>query len=77
MNAINPKSARFSLTSTLALTLVLTLALTWVLSLRPVRLKIGDYYYIDQALNWYSKEVSQTSQITIKGELKDEFRSEL
>ena len=41
MNAINPKNSRFSLT--LALTLALTL--TWILSLRPVRLRIGDYYY--------------------------------
>ena len=36
-----------------------TLALTWVLSLRSVRLKIGDYYYnhsnFDQATNWYEK----------------------
>jgi hypothetical protein len=41
----------------LALTLALasTLTLTWVLSLRAVRLKIGDYYYdqgkFDQAVN--------------------------
>jgi len=43
------KSLKFSLTSTLtlALTFVLTLALAlnWFLSLRSVRLKIGDYYF--------------------------------
>jgi hypothetical protein len=36
-------------------TLTLSLTLTWILSLRPVRLKIGDYYYnqgnFDQAVN--------------------------
>ena len=51
-----------SLTLTLTLTLALTfllLTLTWVLSLRPVRLKIGDYYFArgnyDQAVNWYER----------------------
>jgi hypothetical protein len=33
----------------------LTLALTWLLSLRPIRLKIGGYYFkqgnFDQAIN--------------------------
>jgi hypothetical protein len=52
-----------------------------IMSLRCVRLKIGDYYFnqgnFDQAANWYGKEVSQTSQMTIKGELKDEFFNEL
>jgi hypothetical protein len=50
MSAIDPKTARFSLTS----------ALAWFLSLRPVRLKIGDYYYeqgnFDQAVNWYQTQ---------------------
>lgn len=55
MNAINAKNSRFP--STLTLALILLLALTWVLSFRPVRLKIGDYYFnqgkFDQAVNWY------------------------
>ncbi len=49
-----------TLTSTLILTLALTLLLTWVLSLRVVRLKIGDYYFnrgnFDQAVNWYQTQ---------------------
>ena len=58
---INPRNvaskSRFSciLTSASTLTLVLLLTLAWLLSLRPVRLKIGDYYYdqgkFDQAVN--------------------------
>ena len=44
-NAINPKNLKFSFAFTLALTFVLALALIRVLSLRPVRLKIGDYYF--------------------------------
>ncbi len=55
------KFLTFSLTSTLALILLLTLTSTWVLSLRPVRLKIGDYYFkqgkFDHAFNWYEKVV--------------------
>jgi hypothetical protein len=53
--------------STLALILLLTLALTstWVLSIRPVRLKIGDYYFergkFYQTVNWY-----QTQQTKLK-----------
>jgi len=62
------KLPKFSSTSTLtsasasALTfaLVAALALTWVLSLREVRLKIGDYYCnqgkYDQAANWYQTQ---------------------
>jgi hypothetical protein len=48
--------------STLTFTFVLALALTstWVLSLRPVRLKIGEYYFnrgnFDQAVNWYQTQ---------------------
>ena len=43
--------------------MLLTLALTstWLLSLRPVRLKIGDYYYnqgnFDQAIRWYGNVI--------------------
>ena len=52
---MNPKNSGFSSTLTLLLTLALTS--TWILSLRPVRLKIGDYYYnqgkFKQAVNWY------------------------
>jgi hypothetical protein len=40
---------------TLALIMLLTLTSTWLLSLRPVRIKIGDYYLeqgnFDQAAN--------------------------
>ena len=61
MNAINPKNLTFSSTLALTLLLTLTLALTWVFSLRPVRLKIGDYYFkqgkFDQAVIWYGKVV--------------------
>jgi len=61
--------------------LLVPLLFLWLISLREVRLKIGDYYFgkgkFDQAANWYGKEVSQTSQMTIKGELKDEFCNEL
>jgi len=64
MNAINPKNLKFSfpLTSALGFTLLLasTLALTFVFSLRPIRLKIGDYYFgqgkFDQAVNWYQTQ---------------------
>ena len=45
----DPKNSRFSSTLTLALTLLLAstlaLALAWVLSLRTVRHKIGEYYF--------------------------------
>lgn len=64
---INPRNvaskSRFSciLTSASTLILILLLTLTWVLSLRPIRLKIGDYYFkegqFDQAANWYEKVV--------------------
>ena len=41
--------------------MLLTLTSTWILSLRPVRLRIGDYYFnqskFDQAANWYEKAV--------------------
>jgi tetratricopeptide (TPR) repeat protein len=53
--------SKFSLTSALILALLLALTSTWFLSLRPVRLKIGDYYFskrkFDQAANWYEKVV--------------------
>jgi tetratricopeptide (TPR) repeat protein len=62
---INPRNVAsksrfyYILTSTLTLALVLLLALTWLLSLRPVRLKIGDYYFgqgkFNQMVNWYEK----------------------
>jgi len=43
----------------LILLFLIPLTLTWLLSLRPVRLKIGDYYYnqgnFDQAVNWYER----------------------
>jgi len=55
------KFSKFSSTSALIFALILLLALTWVLSFRPVRLKIGDYYFkqrkFDQAANWYGKVV--------------------
>ena len=48
MNPIDNKNSGIVSPSTLALTLTFilasTLALTWILSLRSVRLKIGDYY---------------------------------
>jgi hypothetical protein len=63
---INPRNVAsksrfyYILTSTLTLALVLLLALTWLLSLRPVRLKIGDYCFnrgnFDQAVNWYQTQ---------------------
>jgi hypothetical protein len=62
MNPTNTKRSRFLSTLTLALILLLTLALAsaWLLSLRPVRLKIDDYYYnlgkFDQAVNWYQTQ---------------------
>lgn len=64
MNAINKSfftlTLALSFILTLALTLALTLLLTWVLSLRVVRLKIGDYYFnrgnFDQAVNWYQTQ---------------------
>ena len=57
--ALRPKETR---QTPKPLTLALTLALTstWLLSLRPIRLKIGDYYYnqgnFDQAVNWYQTQ---------------------
>jgi hypothetical protein len=40
--------------------LALSLSSAWLLSLRPVRLKIGDYYFkqgkFDQAVNWYQTQ---------------------
>jgi len=42
------------------LSLALFLTSTWVLSLREVRLKIGEYYFnrgdFDQAVNWYQTQ---------------------
>jgi hypothetical protein len=54
--ALRPKETRQTPKPlTLALALTLALPSTWFLSLRPVRLKIGDYYYnqgnFDQAVN--------------------------
>ena len=61
------KFSKFSSTSALIFALILLLALTWVLSFRPVRLKIGDYYFnqgkFNQAVNWYEKVIR-------KGKLK-------
>ena len=55
MNVIDPKNSKFP--STLTLALILALTLTWLVSLRPIRLKICDYYYnqgkFEQAVNWY------------------------
>jgi hypothetical protein len=52
--ALRPKETR---QTPKPLTLALILALTWLLSLRAVRLKIGDYYLshegFDQTSNWY------------------------
>jgi tetratricopeptide (TPR) repeat protein len=61
------KFSKFSSTSALTLPLILLLALTWLLSLRPVRLKIGDYYFnqgnYDQAANWYEKVLRKKNSI--------------
>ena len=55
-----PKPLTLVLTLALTLALVAALASAWLLSLRPVRLKIGDYYYnrgnFDQAVNWYQTQ---------------------
>jgi hypothetical protein len=57
---VSPSTSTSTSTSTLALILLLTLTSTWVLSLREVRLKIGDYYFnrgnFDQAANWYQTQ---------------------
>ena len=49
--------------STLTLALILPLTLTWLLSLRPIRLKIGDYYYnqgkFELSANGYQKFARQ------------------
>lgn len=61
INTINSKNvaSKSRIPCILALAFAFLLALTWALSLRPVRLKIGDYYFsrgsIDQAVNWYGK----------------------
>ena len=51
---LRPKETRQT-QKPLTLALTLALASAWLLSLRPVRLKIGDYYYnrgnFDQAVN--------------------------
>jgi hypothetical protein len=61
MNSISAKNPRFSSTLALILLLTLTLTSTWVLSFRPVRLKLGDYYFkqgsFGQAVDWYEKVV--------------------
>jgi hypothetical protein len=48
MNPIDNKNSGIvspsALTLALILLLTLTLTSTWLLSLRPIRLKIGDYY---------------------------------
>jgi hypothetical protein len=58
---LTSKLPKFSSALTLTLTFVLALAFTWLLSLRPVRLKIGDYYFgqskFHQAAKWYEKVV--------------------
>jgi hypothetical protein len=45
----------------LAILLIAPLLILWLISLREVRLKIGDYYYeqgnFDQAVNWYERVV--------------------
>ena len=59
-----PKFSKFSSTLTLALILLLTLTSTWLLSLHPIRLKIGDYFFkqgkFDLASNWYGKVLRKT-----------------
>jgi hypothetical protein len=49
-------------TLTLALALILALTSTWLLSLRPVRLKMGDYYYnqgkYEQVANWHKDAIT-------------------
>jgi tetratricopeptide (TPR) repeat protein len=71
MNAINPKNSKFSSTSALTLAFAFLLALTWALSLRLVRLKLGDYYSnqrkFDQAVNWYEKVVRKEGLRTKQG----------
>jgi hypothetical protein len=61
--ALRPKETRQTpkpLILALTLALASTLTLTWVLSLRAVRLKIGEYYFnrgnFDQAINWYQTQ---------------------
>jgi hypothetical protein len=59
--ALRPKETRQTPKPlTLALTFILALTSTWVLSLRPVRLKIGEYYFnrgnFYQAVNWYQTQ---------------------
>ena len=41
---VSPSTLTLALTLALILLLTLTLTSTWLLSLRPIRLKIGDYY---------------------------------
>ena len=45
----------------LVILLLVPLIFLWLISLREVRLKIGDYYYnhgkFEQATNWYGKIV--------------------
>jgi tetratricopeptide (TPR) repeat protein len=66
------KFSKFFLTSTLLFALVLTL--TWVLSLRPLRLKIGNHYFeqgnFDQAVGWYEKVVrkEKIAIVRLKGD---------
>jgi hypothetical protein len=69
MNPIKLRNSRFSSTFAFAFTcaLFLSLTLTWVLSLREVRLKIGNYYSnqgkYDQAVNWYQTQPTQSKQL--------------
>jgi hypothetical protein len=57
---VSPSTLTSALTFALVAALTLALASTWLLSLRSVRLKIGDYYFnrgnFDQAVNWYQTQ---------------------
>ena len=57
--ALRPKETRQT-PKTLSLALTLALASAWLLSLCPVRLKIGEYYFnrgnFYQAVNWYQTQ---------------------
>jgi len=72
MNTINPKKAasKSRLSCILILTLILTS--TWLLSFRPVRLKIGDYYFkqgkFDQAIHWYGKRLRKARLRNLYGQ---------
>jgi hypothetical protein len=57
---INMKKVIHTYSVALLLLLTSALGLTWLLSLRPIRIKIGDYYFnqgkFDQAASWYQTQ---------------------